>query len=47
MLSRIGERGSYKGRPMVRTPVSVRANVGVVKLTMPKLKDETWGIYIS
>ena len=36
--------GSYKGRPMERTPVSVRACEGVVKLTIPKLKDETWGI---
>jgi len=30
-----------KGRPMVRKPVSVRACVGVVKVTVPKLKDET------
>ena len=43
---KIGERGSYKGRPILRTPVSVRACVGVVKVTVPKLKDETWGVKV-
>ena len=32
---------SYKGIPMLRTPVSVRACVGVVKVTVPNEKDET------
>lgn len=36
------EGGSNKGIPMVRRPVSVRAPVGLVNLTEPKLKDDTW-----
>ena len=32
---------SYKGTPIASTPESVRLNVGSVKSTEPKLKDET------
>ena len=33
---------SYVGRPMLRTPVSVRACVGVGKVTVPKSRDEIY-----
>ena len=41
ILNRREGMGTYKGRPMLRTPVSVRACVGVGKVTVPNEKDET------